>query len=1382
MNYENGAPAQSGIEHARALIADEPAATTASSTRANPITGIDLMNMRWSPRLVRTGAYIMMFFQSFYLLADRDSVAGFHTVVLPLHLFILLSLALFWIVAGSRLGTLHRQTILLGTCLAGFAATGGLAIATANDEFLVLTLVLVLAGSSVLVPWGSWWQAALSLSSLGTMAAWTLWAPRADPQAAIHWAAIGAAAAFAQLTARVVERYCNELDGQVKELDANHRRLIGEVAERETAVAASEVTNQRLRESEAKLRKIFETSADAITINRLSDGRYLDLNEGFYRAGYSRAETLAQSAGSLGIWASRDQLRRFLRKIISDGAVANFEFDVRTKGGAVLPYLVSATVVELGGEACVVSICRDITTIKQTQSDLIAAREVMRAQIESLERTEDLLRAEILERERAEQRALGSETVLRRIFETSPDAILVTLYPGGRIADFNGAFITFAGRAREELAGTLPEDLGIWVSHDQYRTYGQLLEEKGVVQNLEIELRNGDGAVGSFLISGARVELAGRPCVVSITRDISEFKRTQCELIVAREQMARQVDALRESEKRLRAEITERELAQERAIESAGVLRRIFDTTQVGIAINLAADGRFLQMNQSFAQILGYSREELLRLTLRETGAINNREQFTDFLDELERHGSLPDTEIDLRSRDGAIHPLRVSAVKLEIDGAPCIATIVVDISRRRRIEQELIAAREAALAASQAKSEFLSSMSHEIRTPMNAVQGMADLLWESDLSAEQRRYLETMRSNGNTLLDLINEILDLAKVESGRLHLEQIPLDLRDLTEKLLETLALRAHTKGLELIGRIAPATPTLMLGDPLRLRQILFNLIGNAIKFTQAGEIELTLEQTAPPQADPVPESSAHNHAGHRWASGGAPVWMRFTVRDTGIGIAPAQEQTIFSSFTQADSSTAREYGGSGLGLTIVKRLVELMGGAITVESEPGSGSRFSVTVPLEAQSADDEAIDSEAPAYDAAALVGVRVLLVDDIASSRATLREVLEATGATVEEATDGGEAVVKSVNASTNMIPYNVLLVDERMPGLDGIETVRRIAQGVGGKALGATILMLTTTMLGAEPERIQNLGRDTGRECRYLVKPIKRADLLGAVMEITGRRPREHTGVAYSAQAATSAGGPDPLLSASPTTMRPLRILLADDSPDNRMLIDAYVKKAPYTIDHAEDGSLAVEKVKANHYDLVLMDIQMPVMDGYTAVRTIREWERAQGLARMPIIALTASALDESVLRSLEAGCDAHVSKPVKKATLFEVIMEVTGAAVGGAPSIGSPPVIANGANHMKRQRIHVDADLRDLVPGFLAHKRADLGTIRTAIDRADYETISQIGHKMKGEGGSYGFDAVTAMGAVLEQAALDKNLATARHTLDEFTAYLESVDVVYS
>jgi CheY-like chemotaxis protein/HPt (histidine-containing phosphotransfer) domain-containing protein len=349
------------------------------------------------------------------------------------------------------------------------------------------------------------------------------------------------------------------------------------------------------------------------------------------------------------------------------------------------------------------------------------------------------------------------------------------------------------------------------------------------------------------------------------------------------------------------------------------------------------------------------------------------------------------------------------------------------------------------------------------------------------------------------------------------------------------------------------------------------------------------------------------------------------------------------------------------------------------------------------------------------------------------------------------------------------------------MPGIDRIEPVRRLAAGDDGNTPSAIILMTAADGLGPAPEHPQGADLNGALECRYLANPIKRADPLRTVMEAIRKRQERIAGTTTGTNAAVPAAGTNGNAIAAQIDARPLRILLADDSYDNRMLIDAYLRKTPHRIEHAEDGSIAVEKVKANHYDLVLMDIQMPVMDGYTAVRTIRAWERPRGTARMPIIALTASALEESVHRSLEAGCDAHIAKPVGKATLFEAIVNITAIAATRPASNESSPMPANGDGSMKRQRIEVDADLRDLVPGFLEHKRADTGTIRAAIDRADYATISQIGHKMKGEGGSYGFDAVTDMGATLERAALDKDLATVRHTLEAFTEYLESVDVVY-
>ncbi len=1068
---------------------------------------VDLLSIPRSAYIVATGAAILAVIQILYLAADWRALAGFRNAIFPLHLMSIANAGICAVALRTRVGRPHwRQFALIGFFNL-FAITGMLAITTGSAEPVFLTVSIAIVSGAALVPWGKPWQMALAVAGVGTTAICTYWIPHADHYQSLHWLAIGAAALVGYFATLVGERYRGELGHRVALLKANHHRLMNEIAARERGVAATEITNQRLRESEAKLRKIFETSTDSITINRLSDGCYLEVNDGFRRLGFSREEPLGETSRDLGLWNDRDQMLKFLRLLETDGTVANFPCDVRAKNAAIRPFLVSATVVELGGEDCVVSIARDITAFKQTERDLNAARE----------------------------------------------------------------------------------------------------------------------------------------------------------------QMALQVEALRGSEACLLAEIAERRSAQERATESAELLRGIFDSTQVGIAINRISDGRFLRINEAYAAILGYPLDELSRLTVRESGIVNNRAQFRTFLSELSQRGSIPETEIDLRSRDGVIHPMRVCAAMLEIDGAPCVATIAVDISRRILVEKELIAAREAALAASGAKSEFLSSMSHEIRTPMNAILGMADLLWESEINPEQRRYLATMRNNGNMLLDLINEILDLAKVESGRLHLEQIQLDLRDLAEKLLETLALRAHTKGLELIGRVAPGTPTMLLGDPLRVRQILFNLIGNAIKFTQTGEIELTVERVDPPDSNRVAEFEADNPAAMQSSVTGPPVWIRFTIRDTGIGISPAHAATIFSSFTQADSSTARKYGGSGLGLAIVKRLVDLMGGAISFESACGTGTKFTVTLPLQAQSRDD-AISAEAPGDDLSTLAGVRVLLLDQRADCPSALRETLTQAGATVVAVTGFRKSRANSGSVNANINHYNVLLVDQRITDCVGNETIAGFVKK-RGRPSGGIILMLATTALVADPERVERLSRETGSKCRHLVKPIKRADLLGVIMEVTGRRSRE---LASSAEAhsATSIGAAERPGSVPSVNLRPLRILLADDSPDNRMLIDAYMKKAPYQIDHAVDGSIAVEKFRTNRYDLVLMDIQMPVMDGYTAARTIREWERTQGVPRTPIIALTASALDESVVRSIEAGCDAHVSKPVKRAALLEVIIAVTNPASDTAVS----------------------------------------------------------------------------------------------------------------
>ena len=883
---------------------------------------------------------------------------------------------------------------------------------------------------------------------------------------------------------------------------------------------------------------------------------------------------------------------------------------------------------------------------------------------------------------RRSSEALGRErALLRSLIDSIPDLIFAKDVRGVYITS-NKAFAKLLGRTADDVVGKtdldiFPADLAVF-----FRERDADMVKAGTIVTNEEEVTYPDGRV-------AQLETSKIPFIaddgehyglIGVSRDITERKKIERALAAERER-----------------------------------LQRILDASPVGVTITTDNIARFTnpRIEEMFALRVGSAVPDLYV----------HPEQRIALLDELDRKGIVRDFSVQFRGFDGQIRDCLSTLIHMEYEGRQGVLGWIVDVTELTKIQTALSEAKIAAEDATKAKAEFLANMSHEIRTPMNAVIGLAHLCLKTDLTAKQRDYVGKIHNAGTSLLSIINDILDFSKIEAGRLDIENVAFEVDALMNNILTMVAQRIQDKGLELLFDISPEIPPALLGDPLRLGQVLINLLGNAVKFTETGEIRLIgelLERT------------------------GNKVNLRFSVKDTGIGMTKEQANRLFQAFSQADTSTSRKYGGTGLGLAISKRLVELMGGSIWVVSEPGVGSTFSFTGWFGLS-------ESTARKVVPTRLGSLKALVVDDNAAAREVLEEQLRTIGAEIHQVASGAEAIIAVKDADAGR-PFDVILVDWRMPGLDGVETARRIRADSSLKSVPAIIIV---TAFGREEVRSE---AERAGVNGFLIKPVNQSTLIDALVEIFA--PEHMTAVREAAEATAY-------------DLNGLRVLLAEDNAINQQIAVELLEGVGVAVDVVNNGREAVDKLLATggdiRYDLVLMDLQMPEMDGYQATARIRA---EPSLADLPIIAMTAHAMAEERDRCLAAGMRAHITKPIDPELLYRTLTQFyrpgQAAAVPARPVSRSPPPDApleidglDVADGLRRVAGNLKL-YRSLLGQFVEQQADTVSAVRASLERQDYASAERLMHTLKGVSGNLGAKPISELAAELEKSLRNRDVRT--------------------
>jgi two-component system, sensor histidine kinase and response regulator len=754
--------------------------------------------------------------------------------------------------------------------------------------------------------------------------------------------------------------------------------------------------------------------------------------------------------------------------------------------------------------------------------------------------------------------------------------------------------------------------------------------------------------------------------------------------------------------------------------------------------------GRVVYTNEKYEQISGFKREVIYAQNFDCTRLVSPEHLpllKTNFRKHLRGNEVAPFEFVMVTQEGNRIDAILTSKL-IEYDGEPAILGIVTDITERKCVEKALLEAKKQAEEANRLKSEFLANMSHEIRTPMNAVIGMTGITLETNLTGEQQEYLNIVKESAYTLLGLLDDILDFSKIEAGKIELETIDFDLRTVVEGITDTLSHRASDKKLELVYLIHSQVPVFLRGDPVRLRQILMNLGGNAVKYTDKGEvlIQVELQQETPDLAT-----------------------ILFSVTDTGIGIPEDKQARIFESFTQADGSTTRKYGGTGLGLSISKRLVELLHGKIGVESRPNQGSRFWFSVTLEKQKE-----VRPVPPIIPIDLHQKRMLIVDDNRTNRTILNKMLESFGCAPEAVDSGTEALRILENAAGQNKPFDLVLLDMCMPVMDGEQTLRAIKNNP--KIKDVTVIVLTSLGVRGEVARLEALGCEG-----YLLKPTKQSQLFDTIITVLNQRNN------------TPEREPIPVITRhtiAEQKFKQVRILVAEDNPMNQKLAMALLTRAGYPAEIMENGKLVVDALKKTSYDLIFMDVQMPEMDGFEATKIIREMEGEK--KHTPIIAMTAHAMKGDRERCLKVGMDDYITKPIEPKEMFKAIEKwsKTTDKKDRIRSLRKPKEEVQGKNiplDLETTLKRFDGDFgffKELMSEFLSNITQQLQILNQAVKAGDAKLVEREAHTIKGAAGNLGAKNLAESALKLELLGRNGNLENAVNLIIELESATKRVE----